>query len=124
MPPNPGSSAMVRLNEDGTATVSIGGVDIGQGALTAMAQFAAEGLGVKVTDVRVNTVDTDYSPYEWQTVASRLTWSMGNAVLQAAETARLQVLTAVAEAWGEDIQDLDIIDGTVVSYKSEESQCR
>jgi CO/xanthine dehydrogenase Mo-binding subunit len=121
MPPNPGSSAMVRMNEDGTATVSIGGVDIGQGALTAMAQFAAEGLGIKVTDVRVNTVDTDYSPYEWQTVASRLTWSMGNAVLRAAETARLQVLTAVAEAWSEDIQDLDIIDGTVVSYKSEES---
>ncbi len=121
MPPNPGSSALVRLNEDGTATVSIGGVDIGQGALTAMAQFAAEGLGIKVSDVRVNTVDTDYSPYEWQTVASRLTWSMGNAVLRAAETARVQVLTAVAEAWGEDIDDLDIIDGTVVSYKSEES---
>lgn len=121
MPPNPGSSAVVRLNEDGTATVSIGGVDMGQGALTAMAQLTAEGLGIKVTDVRVNTVDTDYSPYEWQTVASRLTWSMGNAVLQAAETARMQVLTAVAQAWGEDIQDLDIIDGTVISYKSEES---
>ena len=62
--------------------MSIGGVDIGQGTLTAMAQLAAEGLGVKVDDVRVNTVDTDYSPYEWQTVASRLTWSMGNAVLR------------------------------------------
>ncbi len=121
MPPNPGSSAVVRLNEDGTATVSIGGVDIGQGALTAMAQLAAEGLGVKVTDVRVNTVDTDYSPYEWQTVASRLTWSMGNAVLQAAENARTQILQTVAQAWGEDIDDLDIIDGEVVSYRSEES---
>jgi carbon-monoxide dehydrogenase large subunit len=31
------------------------------------------------------------------------------------------VLAAVAEAWNEDLQDLDIIDGTVVSYKSEES---
>ncbi len=121
MPPNPGSSAIVRLNEDGTATVSIGGVDIGQGALTAMAQLAAEGLGVKVTDVRVNTVDTDYSPYEWQTVASRLTWSMGNAVLQAAENARLQILQTVAAAWNEDVDDLDIIDGEVISYKSEES---
>ncbi len=121
MPPNPGSSAVVRLNEDGTATVSIGGVDIGQGALTAMAQLAAEGLGVKVADVRVNTVDTDYSPYEWQTVASRLTWSMGNAVLQAAENARAQILQTVAQAWGEEIDDLDIIDGEVVSYRSEES---
>ncbi len=122
MPPNPGSSATVRMNEDGTATVSIGGVDIGQGALTAMAQFAAEGLGVKIEDVRVNTVDTDYSPYEWQTVARRLTWSMGNAVLQAAENARTQILQTVAEAWGEDINDLDIIDGQVVSYRTEESR--
>jgi carbon-monoxide dehydrogenase large subunit len=121
MPPNPGSSATVRLNEDGTATVSIGGVDIGQGALTAMAQLAAEGLGVKFEDVRVNTVDTDYSPYEWQTVASRLTWSMGNAVLRAAEAARTQVLQTVAEAWGEELDDLDIIEGQVVSYQSEES---
>ena len=122
MPPNPGSSATVRMNEDGTATVSIGGVDIGQGALTAMAQFAAEGLGVKMEDVRVNTVDTDYSPYEWQTVASRLTWSMGNAVLQAAENARTQILQTVAEAWHEDINDLDIIDGQVISYRTEESR--
>jgi CO/xanthine dehydrogenase Mo-binding subunit len=121
MPPNPGSSAIVRLNEDATVTVSIGGVDIGQGALTAMAQLAAEGLGVKIEDVRVNTVDTDYSPYEWQTVASRLTWSMGNAVLRAADGARTQILTAVAEAWGEEVNDLDIIDGQVISYKTEES---
>jgi carbon-monoxide dehydrogenase large subunit len=122
MPPNPGSSATVRLNEDGTATVSIGGVDIGQGALTAMAQLAAEGLGVKIEDVRVNTVDTDYSPYEWQTVASRLTWSMGNAVLRAAEAARAQILQAVAEAWSEEVNDLDIIEGEVISYKTEESR--
>ncbi len=87
-----------------------------------MAQLAAEGLGVKIEDVRVNTVDTDYSPYEWQTVASRLTWSMGNAVLQAAENARYQILKTVAEAWNEDINDLDIIDGEVISYRTEESR--
>jgi carbon-monoxide dehydrogenase large subunit len=121
MPPNPGSSAAVRLNEDGTVALSVGGVDMGQGAMTAMAQLAAEGLGVRVEDVRVNTVDTDYSPYEWQTVASRLTWSMGNAVLRAAEAARNKILGTVAEAWGEDISDLDIVDGQVISYRTEES---
>ncbi len=121
MPPNPGSSATVRLNEDASVTVSIGGVDIGQGALTAMAQLAAEGLGVRVDDVQVNTVDTDYSPYEWQTVASRLTWSMGNAVLRAADAARTQILQTVSAAWGENLDDLDIVDGQVISYRTEES---
>jgi CO/xanthine dehydrogenase Mo-binding subunit len=121
MPPNPGSSAYLHMNEDGTLSVSIGGVEMGQGALTVMAQLAAETLGVKFEDVRVNLVDTDYSPYEWQTVASRLTWSGGNAVIQAATRARAQALQTAAEAWGEDPKDLDIIDGTVVSYKTEES---
>jgi CO/xanthine dehydrogenase Mo-binding subunit len=87
-----------------------------------MAQLAAEGLGVKMNDVRVNMADTDCSPYEWQTVASRLTWSMGNAVLRAADSARSQILQTVAEAWGEDVGDLDVIDGQVISYKTEESR--
>jgi CO/xanthine dehydrogenase Mo-binding subunit len=122
MPPNPGSSAFVRMNEDGTATVSVGGQELGQGAFTVAAQIAAAGLGLTPDKVRVNTpVDTKYSPYEWQTVASRLTWSMGNAVLNAARDAKKQILEVVAEAWGEKVEDLDIIDNQVVSYKTEET---
>lgn len=122
MPPNAGSSAKVALNEDGTVTVSVGGQEIGQGSFTIAAQMAAAGLGVPIESVRVNTpLDTDYSPYEWQTVASRLTWSMGNAVTAAARDARQQVLDMVAKAWGENPQDLDIVEGNVISYKSEES---
>ena len=75
-----------------------------------------------VSSVRVaSPVDTKYSPYEWQTVASRLTWSMGNAIKAAALDARQQILDLVAEAWNEDVKDLDIVDGNVISYKSEES---
>jgi carbon-monoxide dehydrogenase large subunit len=122
MPPNAGSSAKVRLNEDGTVTVSVGGQEIGQGSFTVAAQMAAGALGVPYDWVRVTgPVDTDSSPYEWQTVASRLTWSMGNAVAAAARDARQQILDMVAQAWGEDPSDLDIIDGHVISYKSEES---
>jgi CO/xanthine dehydrogenase Mo-binding subunit len=122
MPPNAGSSAEVRLNEDGTVTVKVGGQEIGQGAFTVAAQAAAAALGVPFDWVRVaGPVDTDSSPYEWQTVASRLTWSMGNAVAAAGRDARQQILEMVAQAWGEQAADLDIIDGNVVSYKSEES---
>ena len=122
MPPNAGSSAKVALNEDGTVTVSVGGQEIGQGSFTVAAQMAAAALGVPYDWVRVaTTVDTDYSPYEWQTVASRLTWSMGNAVAAAARDARQQILEMVAKAWDENLEDLDIIDGKVISYKSEES---
>jgi CO/xanthine dehydrogenase Mo-binding subunit len=122
MPPNAGSSAWVRLNEDGSVGVSVGGQELGQGTFTVMAQIAAASLGVKYEDVHVNTpVDTKYSPYEWQTVASRLTWSMGNAVKAAALDARKQVIEVVAQSWNEKPEDLDIKDGYVISYKSEES---
>jgi carbon-monoxide dehydrogenase large subunit len=120
MPPNPGSSAVIEMNEDGTATVNIGGQEIGQGTNTVMAQMAAATLGIPYEDVRIaGPVDTQYSPYEWQTVASRLTWSMGNAVVQAAQDARRQILENVADSWDEDVENLDIVNGMVVSYKTE-----
>ncbi len=121
MPPNPGSSAWVEMAEDGNVTVGLGGQEIGQGTFTVMAQMAAGALGVPYESVRIaGPVDTQYSPYEWQTVASRLTWSMGNAVVAAARDARRQILEMVAEAWKENPEDLDIINGVVVSYKSEQ----
>ncbi len=120
MPPNPGSSAWVEFAEDGTVVVGVGGQEIGQGAFTVAAQMAAAALGVPMDWVRIaGPLDTQYSPYEWQTVASRLTWSMGNAVKRAAEDARQQILDMVAEAWDENVDDLDIVEGKVVSYKSE-----
>lgn len=120
MPPNPGSSATIKLNEDGTLLLGVGGQEIGQGTFTVMAQIAAATIGVPVKAVRITTpVDTDYSPYEWQTVASRLTWSMGNAVLAAAQDVRKQVLAIVAEAWSEKEEDLDILDGVVISKRTE-----
>ncbi len=122
MPPNAGSSSIVRLAEDGSVHVSVGGQEIGQGTFTVMAQIAAESLGVPYESVKVTgPIDTMYSPYEWQTVASRLTWSMGNAVRNAALDARRKILDMVSEAWGQPVDDLDIKDGFVVSYKTEDS---
>jgi len=120
MPPNAGSSAWIELSEDGRITLGVGCQDIGQGAFTVAAQMAAAAFGVPFESVRVATpVDTRYSPYEWQTVASRITWSTGNAIIAAAQDARQQVLDLVAKAWEEKEDDLDIIDGKVVSFRSE-----
>jgi len=120
MPPNAGSSAWIELAEDGYITVGVGGQDLGQGAFTVAAQMAAAALGVPYEWARVATpVDTRYSPYEWQTVASRLTWSMGNAIVNAAQDARRQILDIAAEAWNEDADNLDVVNGVVISYKTE-----
>jgi CO/xanthine dehydrogenase Mo-binding subunit len=122
MSPNASSSAWVKFAEDGTLEVGIGGQELGQGTFTVMAQMAAAALGVPFEWVHIATpVDTKYSPYEWQTVASRLTWSMGNAVRNAALDARKQIIDLVSQAWNEKPEDLDIRDGVVISYKTEET---
>jgi carbon-monoxide dehydrogenase large subunit len=123
MPPNAGSSALIRFNEDATVSLGIGGQELGQGAHTIAAQIAAASLGVPLEWIRISgAIDTQYSPYEWQTVASRITWSMGNAIIEAAKDARRQILDLIAEHWQESTEDLDIREGQVISYKSERSE--
>ena len=45
---NPGS-AFLKINQDGTANLSIGTVDVGQGSTTILAQIAAEELGIDIS---------------------------------------------------------------------------
>ena len=98
MPPNAGSSAFLKFNEDASLNILVSGMEIGQGYLTVMAQIAAEVLTIPPSKIRVETPDTDRNPYEWQTVASHITWGCGNAVERAAKDARNQIFDLVARA--------------------------
>jgi CO/xanthine dehydrogenase Mo-binding subunit len=110
MPPNAGSAAFLKFNEDASVNVTVSGMEIGQGYLTAMAQIAAEILGVPPQKIRVETPDTDRNAYEWQTVASHVTWGCGNAVLAAAEQARAQILRTVHRVHGHPEDELYLED--------------
>ncbi len=95
MPPNASSSCFLKFNEDASINLLVSGMDIGQGYLTVMAQIAAEILSVPVQKIRTENPDTDRNPYEWQTVASHVTWGSGNAVKKAAIDAREQIFDLV-----------------------------
>jgi len=95
MPPNASSAAFLKFNEDGSINLLVSGMDMGQGYLTVMAQIAAEVLAVPVSKIRTENPDTDRNPYEWQTVASHVTWSCGNAVRKAALDAREQIFDLI-----------------------------
>jgi CO/xanthine dehydrogenase Mo-binding subunit len=110
MPPNAGSAAFLKFNEDASINITVSGMEIGQGYLTAMAQIAAEVLGVPPEKIRVETPDTDRNAYEWQTVASHVTWGCGNAVLAAAEQARTSILDTVHRVHGFAVTDLFLED--------------
>jgi CO/xanthine dehydrogenase Mo-binding subunit len=82
------SVASLTVNADGSCSLNISTVDMGQGSDTAMAQIAAEVLGVAPQDIKVSHPDTDLTPFDMGTLGSRSTYHMGNAVKLAAEDAR------------------------------------
>ncbi|MFQ5826126.1 MAG: xanthine dehydrogenase family protein molybdopterin-binding subunit [Dehalococcoidia bacterium] len=91
------SAAVVKITEDGTATVVHGGTEIGQGIDTVVAQVAAEVLGLPMEDIRIGVEDTDDTILEAGMYASRGTVWGGGAVKAAADDARRQLAEVAAE---------------------------
>jgi len=108
-----GSSAIVRINDDGRATIISGEGEIGQGTYTVLRQIAAEELGLPYEDVDITRPDTDVHPYALGALASRVTYVAGNAVKRAAGEAAKQLMAAAAEQFKLPVEDLTIINGQI-----------
>jgi len=113
-----GSSAIVKVSQDGSVELLTSTVEIGQGAKTILAQMAAEEMGVPVAAITVSTPDTDMTPYDASTTSSRSTFHMGNAVKNAAKDARDQILNIAARVLGQPPAELGIEAGNVFALKN------
>lgn len=91
------SSAVVRINDDGSVAVLSSAADTGQGSDTLLLQIAAEELGANPEDVKFIRADTDLTPADLGNYASRETVFAGNAVKAAASEVKKQVLPVAAE---------------------------
>jgi CO/xanthine dehydrogenase Mo-binding subunit len=107
------TGATVRLNPDGTLSVLTGQVDIA-GTNVGLAQIAASAFGVDVEQVRITTGDTDTAPLTGLSAGSKTIYTVGAAVLEAAEDARRQTLEIAATELEASVADLEIEDGRVV----------
>jgi CO/xanthine dehydrogenase Mo-binding subunit len=101
---HPVSSAICRLEADGSVVVLVGTTEVGQGPRTAFAQIAAEEIGVETERVTVRGADTRFTPYDRSTGASRSTTIAGLAVQRAAADIRAQ-LDRIVEASDIDPSD-------------------
>ncbi len=90
------SSAIVKMNQDGTATVLSMAVEMGQGYATALCQVVAEALGLRYEDVNPVLSDTGATPPSRGNVASTGTSSPMNAARLAAEDVRRQLFELAA----------------------------
>jgi len=108
-----GSSAFVKVDQDGSATVITSSIEIGQGVKTILAQIASEELGIPIEHITITDADTDYTPYDWCTAGSRSTFHMGNAVRNAAKDAKGQILALAAAKLKTNPEDLETTNGEV-----------
>jgi len=108
-----GSSAFVKIEQDGTVSVITSAVEVGQGIKTILAQIASEELGIPMERIAVTSPDTDYTPWDASTTASRATFHMGNAVRNAAKDAKTQIFALAAKAFEVNTDDLEISNGIV-----------
>lgn len=86
------SGCHLTMSGDGSVSINLSGVEMGQGCLTVFAQMAAEALSLPLEKVRVyREIDTQSSPWDWQTVASMQTYRGGRAIRQACQRAIRQL---------------------------------
>jgi CO/xanthine dehydrogenase Mo-binding subunit len=111
----PPSYAWIRVGSDGHAQVVTAMQDIGTGTRTAMAQIAAEELGIPFEHVQVSLGDSARGPFASISAGSSTVPSMGPAVRSAAADAKRQILEIAAQRFHLEERVLDLRNGQIVS---------
>src|SRR5215212_4877435 len=106
------AAAICRLEADGSLTIIVGSVDI-SGTNTGLVLMAAEALGIPPQRIRVVNADTDSAPFAGNAGGSKITLTVGTAVVQAAGEARHQIMSIAADQLEVAPEDLETADGRV-----------
>ena len=108
------SNAILKMNEDGSVILLTGTAGLGTGAHTALAQIAAEELGIAFEDISVIDGDTDVVPFDIGAYASRTTFIGGGAVKKAAVQLKAQLLDLASIKLSASATDLVIQNGRIM----------
>ncbi len=110
----PPSYAWIRVGSNGHAAVVTASQDVGTGVRTALAQIAAEELGLPLAHVTYALGDSERGPYATLSAGSSTLPSMGPAVRAAAADARRQILELAAQRYDLDAGTLTLADSSIV----------
>ena len=108
---NPHLDRWIRFLPDETARIATGKVEIGQGVVTAIAQIAAEELGLSLERVVVLSGDTDEGPDELYTTSSLSISVSGASVRLVCAEARALLLERAALRLNCSPEELSVNDG-------------
>ena len=108
-----GSTAFLKFNEEGAATLFTGTTDNGQGNDNMMVQVAAEELGLTIDDITLISADTELTPLDPGSYSMSSTFVSANAVKASASHARKQLLELAADELEANVLDLELKDKRV-----------
>lgn len=94
------TGGLVSVQDDGSVIIRSGLTDNGQGMSTSHAQIVAEELGIPLSNIVYQRVDTSTMPDGGMTVASRGTYTGGRAMLLAARKVKEIIFKGAAEMLG------------------------
>ncbi|XAT59957.1 molybdopterin-dependent oxidoreductase [Rhodobacteraceae bacterium Araon29] len=109
------SAATIKMNQDASVHVIVGGSEIGVGYDGVMGQIAAQTLGLPYEQVTVHSGDTDLAAYDCGMYASRGTITSATAIVLAAAELKKKLQDGAAEILGIPADHLNFVNGTVVS---------
>ncbi len=103
----------LEIAADGTAKVYSGKVELGTGVRTALAQMAAEELGLPFASVEMIQGDTAVTPDQGGTWGSLSIQVAGMEIRRAAATARAELVSRAAKQLGAPADKLEAVDGVI-----------
>jgi CO/xanthine dehydrogenase Mo-binding subunit len=106
------ASAVCKLERDGRLHIQVGSVDI-SGTNTGFALMAAEAFGIEADKITIANGDTNAPAFALNAGGSKITYTVGHAVIQAVTEARRQTLATVSQLLEVDPADLEIVEGKV-----------
>lgn len=113
------STQRLEWKPDGSILVHLGAPDMGQGLAMAAEQIAAEVMELPYKLVTTIGIDTSSSPNGNVTCASRMTYMVGNTLVDAGKQLKTQMLEQAARLLNRPLDSLSYSNGHVVTAEGE-----
>lgn len=110
-----GATVIMAFTRSGRVQITCGEGETGTGAMTAWCQLAAAELGIGYDQVTISAADTAVGPFSLGSFASRSTYVVGNAVVDAARKLRAALLEAASAQLQMPPEQLSVVDGNIVA---------
>lgn len=107
------SSAIIHLNDQGSVHLFTGVSDTGTYITTVLCQIIGESLGIPMHKIKCTSMDTDTTPTDFGSWASKTAFLAGNAVILAVESLKKQLIESAAIILKEKSDNLHIVNGLI-----------